>query len=217
MPRDGNGTYFRVPGSSYANGSEADGAELDAEMNDLGAALTQSLPRDGQAGMQGPLNMGNNSIDNVAQITATNFQGAGIQVNTFTAIGPSGLKINILGDNVNYGRISATQITGGARILTVGASSGVDLDIEAIGAGAGVQLRRTFTTTQRTAVLLGTAESLSTTETDAFVYMPTMAGAPTAQPRAYFSGDARTAMIVDAVNSRLYVRIGSTWRYAPLI
>lgn len=48
MPRNGSGTYNRVPGSAYTNGTVNDGSELDAEMNDIATALTASLTADGQ-------------------------------------------------------------------------------------------------------------------------------------------------------------------------
>lgn len=48
MSRNGLGTYTRVPGSAYTNGTVNDGSELDAEMNDIATALTDSLTADGQ-------------------------------------------------------------------------------------------------------------------------------------------------------------------------
>lgn len=48
MSRNGLGTYSRVPGSAYTNGTVNDGSELDAEMNDIATALTDSLTADGQ-------------------------------------------------------------------------------------------------------------------------------------------------------------------------
>jgi hypothetical protein len=58
MSFDGAGTYNRVPGSAYTNGTVNDGSELDAEMNDLATALSLTLPRDGQAAATGNLPMG---------------------------------------------------------------------------------------------------------------------------------------------------------------
>lgn len=58
MSFDGSGTYNRVPGSAYTNGTTNDGSELDAEMNDLATALSLCLPRDGQAAATGNLPMG---------------------------------------------------------------------------------------------------------------------------------------------------------------
>ena len=48
MSRNGLGTYSRVPGSAYTNGTTNDGSELDAEMNDIATALTDSLTANGE-------------------------------------------------------------------------------------------------------------------------------------------------------------------------
>lgn len=57
MPRNGSGTYNRVPGSAYTNGTVNDGSELDAEMNDIATALTASLTADGQKPLSANLEM----------------------------------------------------------------------------------------------------------------------------------------------------------------
>lgn len=61
--------------------------------------------------------------------------------------------------------------------------------------------------------IVGTA-ALATTATAGFPWIPSCAGAPTGAPTAPYSNAA--AMVVDTTNNRLYVRVGSTWRYATL-
>jgi hypothetical protein len=62
-------------------------------------------------------------------------------------------------------------------------------------------------------VLVGTA-ALATTATAGFPWIPSCPGVPTGAPTAPYTNAA--AMVVDTTNNRLYVRVGSTWRYATL-
>lgn len=65
MSRNGLGVYSRVPGSAYTAGTTADGAELDAEMNDIATALTGSLAADGQTPFAGNFNGAGYAISNI--------------------------------------------------------------------------------------------------------------------------------------------------------
>jgi hypothetical protein len=74
MPRSGTGQYT-APTSSFnpaINGVLATAGDWQALLNDLSAALTQSVSRDGQSPMQGNLNLSNNKITGLAPGTATN-------------------------------------------------------------------------------------------------------------------------------------------------
>lgn len=62
-------------------------------------------------------------------------------------------------------------------------------------------------------VIVGTA-ALATSATNGFPWIPSCAGAPTGAPTAPYSNAA--ALVVDTTNSRLYVRVGSTWKYVTL-
>lgn len=62
-------------------------------------------------------------------------------------------------------------------------------------------------------VVIGTA-ALSTSATAGFIWIPSCAGAPSGSPTAPYTNAA--ALVADTTNSRLYVRIGSTWKYAAL-
>ena len=62
-------------------------------------------------------------------------------------------------------------------------------------------------------VFVGTA-ALATTATAGFPWIPSCPGIPTGAPTAPYTNAA--AMVVDTTNNRLYVRVGSTWRYATL-
>ena len=62
-------------------------------------------------------------------------------------------------------------------------------------------------------VVVGTA-AVPTTATSAFLWITSCAGAPTGAPTAPYTNAA--ALVVDTTNERLYVRVGSTWKYASL-
>lgn len=90
MSYNGSGTYNRVPGSAYTNGTTADGPELDAEMNDIATALSNALCRDGQATATGALNMGSQKISGIAAATTTGdalSYGRAATVTTLSATG----------------------------------------------------------------------------------------------------------------------------------
>jgi hypothetical protein len=71
--RNGAGQY-NPPNSSWSpatNGVLATAGDFTALLNDLSAALTQSVSRDGQSPMQGNLPMGNNKVTGLSPGTAT--------------------------------------------------------------------------------------------------------------------------------------------------
>lgn len=68
MPRNSSGTYTR-PSNSFSQpvlGTLIDPTSADGLFDDYDAALTDSLSRTGEGGMEAPLNMGGNAINNVA-------------------------------------------------------------------------------------------------------------------------------------------------------
>lgn len=62
-------------------------------------------------------------------------------------------------------------------------------------------------------VVVNTA-AVATTATAGFLWIGSCAGAPTGAPTAPYANAA--AMVADTTNNRLYVLVGSTWRYATL-
>jgi len=73
MPRSGSGTYV-APSSSWnpaTNGQLASSGDWQALLNDIVAALTQSVSRDGQSPMTGNLQMGGNKITGQAAATGS--------------------------------------------------------------------------------------------------------------------------------------------------
>lgn len=66
MSRNGSGTYSRVAGTPYVNGSTIDETVVNNEMSDIATALTESIARDGQTVPTANLPMGTYKHTNVA-------------------------------------------------------------------------------------------------------------------------------------------------------
>jgi hypothetical protein len=82
MARNGSGTYNLLTNSwnPATNGNSATAVDWQNLINDVAAALTQSLSADGQTPVTGPINFGNNNITNVSSATlngSLDFSGAG--------------------------------------------------------------------------------------------------------------------------------------------
>jgi len=124
MSRDGNGNYTRVPGSGYPNGTTADGPEVDAEMNDIATALTQSLSKDGQTVPTANLPMGgyrHTNVDDAASRTdyarADQVQDCALSTlssvsgaDTITATAPLSMTAYVAGQEFSF--VSAGANTG---------------------------------------------------------------------------------------------------------
>lgn len=72
MPFNGSGTYSLPIGSIVADGTTIDAADHNTPLQDIEAALSQVLPRNGSAPMGGDLPMGGNAIKNVSSIDVGN-------------------------------------------------------------------------------------------------------------------------------------------------
>lgn len=73
MPRNGSGQYNPLTNTwnPPVTGVLATGADFQAQLNDISAAITQSVSKDGQTPMTASLPMGNNSIVGIASGTET--------------------------------------------------------------------------------------------------------------------------------------------------
>lgn len=137
MSRDGSGNYTRVPGSAYINGTTADGSEVDAEINDIATALTQSIAKDGQTVPTANLPMGGYKHTNVNTASARTEYARASQVqdgtlthltsvsgtDTITASAPIGLSAYATGQKFSF--VSAGANTGAVtlNINSIGAKS----------------------------------------------------------------------------------------------
>lgn len=89
MSRNGTGTYSLPAGNPVVTGTTITSTWANNTLSDIATALTGSVASDGQTTMTGPLNMGSNKIQNIANGTLST-------------------------DVVNLGQLSAPAITGGS-------------------------------------------------------------------------------------------------------
>lgn len=98
MPRDSGGNYSLPPNYLAIPGQTIRTEQHNPPLEDLAQAMTQSLPRDGRAGMVGPLDMGTFPIRNVAAgVAATDVANVG------QASVPIGSVIDFAGANAPAG------------------------------------------------------------------------------------------------------------------
>jgi len=69
MPRNSQGLYTLPPGNPVVPNTLIESAWANTTMDDIGAALTGSLPRDGSAPMTGPLTLSADPITGTRQAT----------------------------------------------------------------------------------------------------------------------------------------------------
>lgn len=129
--------------------------------------------------------------------------------NTFR--GPSGSGTNIIGGDLTITSGNGTGTGGSGSIIFQTASAGTT------GSTANSMTKRLSVDKPGNVIVGSTAGSLATTATDGFLYIPSMAGVPTGSATAY---TGTVAMVVDTSSGagagRLYIRVGSTWRYVAL-
>jgi hypothetical protein len=71
MSRNGSGTYTLPAGNPVVTGTVISTTWANNTMNDLAAAITDSVAADGQTPMTGPLNLNSNKVTNLANATLT--------------------------------------------------------------------------------------------------------------------------------------------------
>ena len=69
MPRDGSGNYS-IPQPAYVNGTTIDATAMNANLADIAAALTGSVPRDGEAAPTANVPMGSFKFTGLGAPTA---------------------------------------------------------------------------------------------------------------------------------------------------
>lgn len=117
MSRNGSGTYTLPAGNPVVTGTVISTTWANNTMNDLAAAITDSVAADGQTPMTGPLNLNSNKVTNLANATLTTdavnygqfstptFSGAVVCSSTLTVTGAT-----ILGSTLAVG--GNTTVTG---------------------------------------------------------------------------------------------------------
>jgi len=139
MPRDGSGNYTLPPIYVAIDGDPIEPVQHNQPLEDIAAALTASLPRNGTASMAGALNMGSQAITNAGIVGAA---GLTIGPATFSSA-PMMVKVVLgtaaafdnsvaggSGDCLSSNRATSdgnfyTLYKGGAQVGSISVSSGV--------------------------------------------------------------------------------------------
>ena len=129
MSRNGSGTYTLPAGNPVVSGTVIATTWANNTMNDLAAAMTDSVAADGQTPMTGPLNMNSNKVTNLAtgtisgdavnygQFSTPTFSGAVVCSSTLTVTGATILNstLAVAGDTTMAGNL-AVNSTGQIRV-----------------------------------------------------------------------------------------------------
>ncbi len=126
MSRNGSGTYSLPAGNPVVTGTTIASTWANTTMNDLAAALTDSVAADGQTPMTGALDMNSNKVTNLAtgtisgdginftQFNTPTFGGAVVCSTTLTVVGDTTMsgtgQLKI--PNGTTGQRSATPVSG---------------------------------------------------------------------------------------------------------
>jgi hypothetical protein len=120
MSRNGSGVYSLPASNPVVTGTVISTSWANNTMNDLAAALTDSVAADGQTPMTGPLNLNSNKVTNVANATLTGdavnygqfstptFSGAVVCSSTLTVTGATALNstLSVTGDTTMAGNLA---------------------------------------------------------------------------------------------------------------
>lgn len=114
MPRNGSGQYNPLTNTwnPPVTGVLATSADFQAQLNDISAAITQSVSKDGQTPMTANLPMGNNSIVGIASGTETS---PSISANGDTNTGlyfPAADTVGVAVGGVNVGNFTSAGFSG---------------------------------------------------------------------------------------------------------
>jgi len=108
MSRNGSGVYSLPAGNPVVTGTTISSSWANNTMNDLAAALTDSVAADGQTPMTGDLDMNTNKIINLDPATAA---GEAVEYSQFTSA--TGSAVAITGGTINGATIGATTPASG--------------------------------------------------------------------------------------------------------
>jgi hypothetical protein len=123
MSRNGSGTYTLPAGNPVVTGTVISTTWANNTMNDLAAAITDSVAADGQTPMTGPLNVNSNKVVNLAngtvatdainygQFSTPTFTGAVVCSSTLTVTGATTLNstLTVAGDTTMAGNLAVNS------------------------------------------------------------------------------------------------------------
>jgi len=138
MSRNGSGVYSLPAGNPVVTGTTISSSWANNTMNDLAAALTDSVAADGQTPMTGDLDMNTNKILNLDPATAA---GEAVEYSQFVSATTNAVAIT--GGTINGATIGATTPASGrfttleaTSTLTVGTNTTMGGTLTVTGAGA---------------------------------------------------------------------------------
>jgi hypothetical protein len=108
MSRNGSGTYTLPAGNPVVSGTVIATSWANNTMNDLAAAMTDSVAADGQTPMTGPLNLNSNKIVNLANGTVNTDA-----VNLSQLVAATSGAVTITGGTINNTSVGATTASTG--------------------------------------------------------------------------------------------------------
>jgi hypothetical protein len=123
MSRNGSGVYTLPAGNPVVSQTVISSSWANNTMNDLAAAMTDSVAADGQTPMTGPLNLNSNKITNLAnatvgtdavnygQFSTPTFSGAVVCSSTLTVTGATTLNstLAVTGDTTMVGNLAVNS------------------------------------------------------------------------------------------------------------
>jgi hypothetical protein len=116
-------------------------------------------------------------------------------------------RVGIFPDHVEFGSRGFGSIP--AKPLWIGVGMDGLIGTVQIRLSQGVIVIGAEKTVPASSVVLGNGAPLGTGATTGFTYLPSMAGTPSGVPPTF---NAATPIVVDTVASKLWVRIGGTWK-----
>jgi len=208
MSRNGSGTYSLPAGNPVVTGTTISSTWANNTMNDLAAALTDSVAADGQTPMTGNLNLGNNKIVNL--LTPTVSTDAVTKAYADALVGGSGTgsftTLTVTGTTT-----LATSLTGilkGTSGVVAVATAGTDY--------AGVGTAQSFTKGQRGAVVaLTDGATITPNFNDSNNYSLTIGGNRTlANPTNITAGQSGVIVITQDGTGGRTLAFGSYWDFS---
>ncbi len=208
MSRNGSGTYSLPAGNPVVTGTTISSTWANNTMNDLAAALTDSVAADGQTPMTGNLNLGNNKIVNL--LTPTVSTDAVTKAYADALVGGTGT-----------GSFTTLTVTGTTTLATTltGVLKGTSGVVAVATAGtdyAGVGTAQSFTKGQRGAVVaLTDGATITPNFNDSNNYSLTIGGNRTlANPTNITAGQSGVIVITQDGTGGRTLAFGSYWDFS---
>jgi hypothetical protein len=225
MSRNGSGTYTLPAGNPVVTGTTISTTWANNTLNDLAAAMTDSVAADGQTPMTGDLDLNSNKIVNLAVGTvagdAVEFSQLAAATSVVTITGGTINGTTIGATTPSTGRFTTLEVSGTTTLATAltGVLKGTSGVVSVATAGtdyAGISTAQSFTAGQRGAVsVLTDGATITPNFALANNFSLTIGGNQTlANPTNLVAGQSGVILITqDGTGSRT-LAYGSNWKFA---